>query len=156
MPLPPFAEFLHASRGLSSSHVVARRRSEEIVAAALLGSTVGFLPFRDAIYRESRYTSEATLFGEPTIDEDDLSDRIAEALGANAPPDPATQIYCPLAIGGHVDHRHAFSAGSSTLWLGRPLLRGRAIRIAARRNRSPFVRHHGVRHAASGPLRLAP
>ena len=111
LPLSPLAEHLHACWGLASGRVVASRRSEEVVAAALLGSNVDFLPFPDAIYRGSRYTSDTALFGEPTIDEEDLPDRLAEALGANDPPEAATRIYCPLAIGGHVDHRHAFTAG---------------------------------------------
>jgi LmbE family N-acetylglucosaminyl deacetylase len=111
MPLSPFAEHLHACWGLTSGRVVASRRSEEVVAAALLGSNVSFLPFPDAIYRDSHYTSDTALFGEPTIAEDDLPARLAEALGVNDPPESATQIYCPMAIGGHVDHRHTFSAG---------------------------------------------
>ena len=111
MPLSPLAEHLHACWGLTSGQVVASRRAEEVVAATLLGSTVDFLPFPDAIYRESHYTSDTALFSEPMIDEEDLPDRLAEALGVNDPAKSVTQIYCPLAIGGHVDHRHAFSAG---------------------------------------------
>jgi LmbE family N-acetylglucosaminyl deacetylase len=111
IPLSPFAEYLHARWGLASGRVVANRRAEEVVAAALLGSNLGFLPFRDAIYRDSQYLTYAALFGEPTVDEEDLPDGLAEALGVNDPPESATRIYCPMAIGGHVDHRHAFSAG---------------------------------------------
>jgi LmbE family N-acetylglucosaminyl deacetylase len=111
MHLSPFAEKLQTYWGRTAAHAVAIRRSEEVVATALLGSDIDFLPFIDAIYRDSRYTSHTTLFGEPAIDEEDLPDKLAEALGVNDPPDPATRIYCPLAIGGHVDHRHVFSAG---------------------------------------------
>jgi LmbE family N-acetylglucosaminyl deacetylase len=118
MPLSPFAQRLHTRWGLTSGRV-ATRRSEEVEAAALLGSNVSFLPFPDAIYRDSYYTSGAALFGEPAIEEDDLPDRLAEALGGNDLPDSATQIYCPMAIGGHVDHRLAFSAGVKLSRVGR-------------------------------------
>ena len=111
VPLSPLAKHAHAGWGLPADRVVASRRAEEVEAAALLGSDVAFLPFPDAIYRGRRYLSGPSLFGEPTIDEADLPGKLAEALGGNDPPEAATQLYCPLAIGGHVDHRHAFSAG---------------------------------------------
>jgi LmbE family N-acetylglucosaminyl deacetylase len=119
MPLSPFAEHLHAHWGLAPGSVVASRRSEESAAAALLGSNVDVLPFPDAIYRGRHYTSGPALFGEPVIAEQDLPDMLATALGMHDPAEAATPVYCPLAIGGHVDHRLAFSAGVKLALAGR-------------------------------------
>ena len=110
-PLTPFARMQHAEWGLAAEEVVARRRREELVCAEVLGTTVRFLPFRDAIYREGRYQSDAELFGETAPAEGNLPARIVSALGLDARPDPAVRVYAPLAVGRHVDHQHVFAAG---------------------------------------------
>lgn len=109
--LTDFATFQHDRWGLAHEEAVAGRRAEEDIAAAMLGTRVTFLPFHDAIYRGDRYLDDDQLFGEPASDEADLPGRIVAALGLDVNPDPAARVYCPLAIAGHVDHRHAFAAG---------------------------------------------
>ncbi|HUG62752.1 MAG TPA: PIG-L family deacetylase [Methylomirabilota bacterium] len=110
-PLTPFALGQHAGWGLSAAAVIAARGAEEAAAAAILGTRVDFLPFRDAIYRGDWYTSDDLLFADPIAGEAGLADEIVAALGLAGAPDGETRIYAPLAIGGHVDHRHAAAAG---------------------------------------------
>ena len=33
-------------------------------------------------------------------------------MALDAPPDPRVRVYAPLAVGGHVDHRHGFTVGA--------------------------------------------
>jgi len=110
-PLTPFATTLHKYWNLDAREVVTRRRGEETLAAEILGATVSFLPFRDAIYRDGRYQSGDRLFGEPAPAEDHLPAAIVAAMALDGMPDPAVRLYAPLGIGRHVDHQHAFAAG---------------------------------------------
>jgi LmbE family N-acetylglucosaminyl deacetylase len=110
-PLTAFAQEMHDDWGLDPAGVIAGRRAEEACAAAILGSEVRFLPFHDAIYRGDSYLNDGDLFGMPVAAETDLPAALVAALGLPAMPDGATRLYVPLAIGGHVDHRHAFAAG---------------------------------------------
>lgn len=110
-PLTPFAEMQHDRWGVAPEQVITARRAEEAAAAALLGTQVSSLPFHDAIYRGSRYLDDDQLFGETAADEADLPEQLVRTLALERPPDPAVRIYCPLAIAGHVDHRHTFAAG---------------------------------------------
>jgi LmbE family N-acetylglucosaminyl deacetylase len=113
-PLTPFAEQMHRQWGLDAVQVIAGRRAEEAAAGRILGTRPLFLPFRDAIYRGERYLGDDQLFGEPAADEADLAEQIAEAAGLADP--GSVRVYAPLAVGGHVDHRHAFGTG---VWLAR-------------------------------------
>lgn len=110
-PLTEFAEGLHVQWGMDAGSVIAGRRAEEAAASAILGTHDLFLPFRDAIYRGARYTSDPVLFGSPNDDEADLPGQIAAAAGLTGPADPSVRVYAPLAIGFHVDHQHVFRAG---------------------------------------------
>ena len=110
-PMTAFAERMHRDWGLSASQVIAGRRAEEGVASQVLGTCDRFLPFRDAIYRGERYLSDEQLFGEIHSDELDIVGKIIDALRFNADRLDSVRIYAPLAIGGHVDHQHAFRAG---------------------------------------------
>ncbi len=110
-PLSAFAEAMHDGWGLSAGLVVASRRAEEAVAARTLGVVSGNLPFRDAIYRGDHYLSDEHLFGSPAAAESGLPEEMATSLGLPSPPDGSAVIYVPLAIGGHVDHQHAFRMG---------------------------------------------
>ena len=110
-PLTSFAEGMHKEWGLSTTEVINARRAEESNASKLIGATDMFLPFRDAIYRGDRYTSLDDLFGETTHDESDLPSQIITALDLGNQPREDIRIYAPLAIGGHVDHQHAFRTG---------------------------------------------
>lgn len=110
-PLTDFAKSMHAQWGMDAESVIAGRRTEEAAASAVLGTNDLFLPFRDAIYRGARYTSDPVLFGAPTEDEANLPGDIAAAAGLNGSAYPTVRVYAPLAIGFHVDHQHAFRAG---------------------------------------------
>ena len=112
-PLSDFAAMQHRRWGLDAGAAVAGRRREEAAAAAALGTTVTILPFTDAIYRESHYDTEEALFGAPVAAEARLPAAIVAALGLDRLPDPAVRLYAPLAVAGHVDHRHAFAAGAA-------------------------------------------
>ncbi|MCC6904799.1 MAG: PIG-L family deacetylase [Anaerolineae bacterium] len=113
MPLSPFAESLHArwraSAGVGAfSDPPAVRRAEDIHACAALHPTVQVIhfPLSDCIYRADPdsgaylYASEEAIFGEPA------SSDPAWAVLAGLPSLPEdARLYCPLAVGGHVDHR---------------------------------------------------
>ncbi len=105
-PLSPTAHQLHQRWGLGEQPYV-QRRAEDVQACRLLGAQHVHLGLLDAIYRlDDR--------GEPLYKDDFIGgsvhphDRqvflprvrasLAEWLGL------AEQIFCPLAIGGHVDH----------------------------------------------------
>ena len=111
-PMTDFAATMHRQWGMSAEQVVAGRRSEEQIAALTLGACDRFLPFQDAIYRGSRYTSDDDLFGDTHPDEVDLAGQIISHIGLERTSPAKIRIYAPLAIGGHVDHQHAERAGS--------------------------------------------
>jgi LmbE family N-acetylglucosaminyl deacetylase len=107
-PLSPFAESLH-DRWQLGIEAVEHRRLEDIASCAELGASYRHLPVPDCIYRrgdlssEAVYTSEASLFGQVHPQEAALIDRLSGELLAILP-DQATFV-CPLALGGHVDHK---------------------------------------------------
>jgi LmbE family N-acetylglucosaminyl deacetylase len=111
VPLTAFAETLHRNWGLDAAQVIAGRRAEEAAAGAILGTTEIFLPFRDAIYRGARYTSDDVLFGTPAADEANLPGAIIAALGLRDSEREDIRLYAPLGVGRHVDHQQAFAAG---------------------------------------------
>ena len=112
-PLTPFAAAMHQRWGLDAAEVVAARRREEVAAAATLGATSDNLPFLDAIYRADHYASDASLFGNPVPAEANLPAWVVSAMTLDGPPDPRVRVYAPLAVGGHVDHRHGFAVGAA-------------------------------------------
>ncbi|HKG26449.1 MAG TPA: PIG-L family deacetylase [Thermomicrobiales bacterium] len=111
VPLTTFAESMHRGWGLDAGQVIAGRRAEEAVAGAILGTSDIFLPFRDAIYRGERYTSDEALFDTPAPDESSLPGEIISALDLSPAERGTTRIYAPLGIGRHVDHQQVFVAG---------------------------------------------
>ncbi|CAN5726442.1 PIG-L family deacetylase [soil metagenome] len=111
LPLTAFARQLHEQWGHTAEQVINSRRAEESTASALIGAVDVYLPFHDAIYRGSRYTSDAELFGETSAEESDLPERIVSELGISDAELGAVRLYAPLAIGNHIDHQHAFTAG---------------------------------------------
>jgi LmbE family N-acetylglucosaminyl deacetylase len=118
VPLTLFAESMHRGWGLDTAQVIAGRRAEEAAAGAILGTTEIFLPFRDAIYRGARYTSDDLLFDTPATDEASLPGDIIGALNLADEQRTTTRLYAPLAIGHHVDHQQVFLAGVSLARLG--------------------------------------
>lgn len=114
-PLTAFARQLHDEWKLSAEEVIGARRREEAAATAAMGADERVLPFHDAIYRGERYLNDEQLFGPPHADETDLGARIAAAAGLGGEPDAggSVRVYAPLAVGQHIDHQHAFNAGSA-------------------------------------------
>ncbi|MEK6406575.1 MAG: PIG-L family deacetylase [Acidobacteriota bacterium] len=100
------ATVLHAEWKLERP--VGDRRLEDASACRVLGCETSFLEFSDAIYRQGAdgrhlYPTFESLRG-PLAPEDDLA---AERLAAEVRGhllDKNTVVYCPLAIGAHVDH----------------------------------------------------
>lgn len=141
--LTEFAAATHANWGIADRDVIARRRAEDLAAAAVLGASTTTLPFLDAIYRGDRYLDDDQLFGRVHPDECGDTPAIVEAVveAAGSP----TRWWVPAAIGGHVDHRHVhlvgrvLAAGGHDVWcyedqpyaLDRASLRARAGELDA-------------------------
>ncbi|HRA49307.1 MAG TPA: hypothetical protein PK819_14635, partial [Thermomicrobiales bacterium] len=115
-PLTAFAAGMHKEWGMDADQVIAGRRAEEAVASLTLGACDRYLPFRDAIYREDRYTQSDQLMGaDPHPDDASIPSEIVTALNLTPADKPNTRLYAPLAIGRHVDHQLAFAAGKLLL-----------------------------------------
>ncbi|MGD2158934.1 MAG: PIG-L family deacetylase, partial [Anaerolineales bacterium] len=120
-PLSPFAESLHA-RWEVGRDAIAERRVEDESSCARLGVSHRHIPIPDCIYREAQeggphlYTSEEALFGPLHPAEEELVSRLRELLETELP--HGAKLVCPLALGGHVDHRLTRAAAEG---LGRPL-----------------------------------
>ncbi|MDF1500502.1 MAG: PIG-L family deacetylase [Anaerolineales bacterium] len=101
-----FAAELHARWG-KAGPPIATRRAEDRLACGRLGASVVHLDIPDAIYRtdaanQPLYPSTESLFAGLSPDDDDLLERLVQALEAidflNA------NVYCPMGLGSHVDH----------------------------------------------------
>jgi LmbE family N-acetylglucosaminyl deacetylase len=106
--LSPFAESLHA-RWDSGIMASAHRRAEDAHANRILGVSGRYFPIQDCIYRQDQagrflYDSEESLFFELHPAEGALVETLAQVL-AQAESQAAATVVCPLALGGHVDHR---------------------------------------------------
>lgn len=105
--ISPLAADLHARWG-KAGPPIAVRRTEDRLACGRLGSAVVHLNFTDAIYRADSesmpmYPSEESLFGDVHVQDIDLVEQIK---GAFSEADISmAKVYCPLAMGGHVDHQ---------------------------------------------------
>lgn len=87
---------------------VSHRRLEDASACRLLGCESTSLPFADAIYRQDAdgrhlYPTFSSLRGAIAPDDRLLAERLAAELGEHLS-NKNTVVYCPLAIGTHVDH----------------------------------------------------
>ncbi len=114
--LSAFARSLHA-RWKTGLQAAAARRQEDIASCRAMGASYRHFDLPDCIYRPGDaqggpvgrlvdghyYASEEAIFGEVHPAETALVQRLAEDLLRLAPPD--AQVVCPLALGGHVDHR---------------------------------------------------
>ena len=106
---PPFsnvASALHQAWGLED--VVVSRRSEDEKACRTLDCSSSFLEFPDSIYRVDAsgrhlYPTFESLSGRMDEVDRDLPARIAERLDQVVPATNAV-VYCPSAVGEHVDH----------------------------------------------------
>jgi LmbE family N-acetylglucosaminyl deacetylase len=120
--LSPLAQELHRRWAGGVGIGAARRREDEAAAEVLRGAAgagrvrVRHLAIPDAIYRRDRrgsslYETEAALFGEVNPG-DAVAAEPPEALAALR--QEAGTIVCPLAVGGHVDHRWVRAAAERT------------------------------------------
>lgn len=120
--LSPLAQALHFRWGLDAD-AVAVRRDEDQRALRLLGAQPRHFPLPDAIYRRHPhsdaplYTLPEAIFGPLHPAERPQVSRVRDWLGHALP--SAAQVLCPLALGGHVDHRLTRAAAEG---LGRPLV----------------------------------
>jgi LmbE family N-acetylglucosaminyl deacetylase len=117
----PLAQVLHFQWGFSSAEeTVRKRRLEDEHAVATVGAwLIHFDGFYDCIYRRDEggqplYPMD--VFAEPHPAEPDLPAKMTAALAERLRPEDV--VVCPLAIGGHVDHRIVRKAVEG---LGRPL-----------------------------------
>ncbi len=106
-PLSTFAQALHA-RWHGAGLPVAARRAEDRMACGRLGASVLHLDISDAVYRRGPdgailYPDEAAIFGPLRAADLATLDRAAARLGEVCR--SAVRLYCPAAVGGHVDHR---------------------------------------------------
>jgi LmbE family N-acetylglucosaminyl deacetylase len=94
---------------------VSHRRLEDAAACGLLGCESSFLEFPDAIYRQGGdgrhlYPTFESLRGSVAREDRALPERLASRLGDYLSGKDAV-VYCPMAIGGHVDHVLARDCG---------------------------------------------
>ncbi len=81
------------------------RRLEDQQAAKIVGARPVHFDFLDCIYRRApnaEWLYPASVFVPPHAADADLPTAMTVALAARLQPDDV--VYCPLAIGGHVDH----------------------------------------------------
>jgi len=115
-----WAQANHAMWGFSSSEEAIRsRRTEDTIAAGMLGAKAVHFDFLDCLYRRGRdgewlYDS-ITL--PPHADDAELPSRIAHAISSRITPDDV--LVCQLGVGSHVDHIIVRQAAEL---LGRPLI----------------------------------
>jgi LmbE family N-acetylglucosaminyl deacetylase len=120
-PISRYAESLHERWG-TGPVAVAIRRIEDINSNRLMSANSLNFSIPDAIYRRSPleadpfYTSDAELFTELREEEDKLVEILRDELEQALPQE--CDLVCPLALGGHVDHRLVRSAAEQ---LGRRL-----------------------------------
>jgi LmbE family N-acetylglucosaminyl deacetylase len=143
-PLPgAFSEFaqMHHIRWESGDQAVAQRKLEDQQACRLVGAAYRYLPVPDCIYRrpgedyfapqpkppaqripqdprpdEHLYTTLEAILGPLRPEEERLVGQVSAELARTLPPE--SQVVCPLALGGHADHRLTRRAAEAT---GRPL-----------------------------------
>lgn len=135
--LTAFAQELHQRWGTGPDAVL-RRREEDEHACTLLGAGFRHFDFPDCIYRRIPTTDEPVIstndeLFQPVKDgELPLADQIGAMLQSLDRGDAL--MLCPLAIGGHVDHR--------------------LVRMAAERSHLPLAYYADFPYAAETPLDL--
>ncbi len=86
-----------------------QRQAEDVRALAFLSADAIHWPHLDCIYRMAPdgsfpYADESALWGEIHASDADLTTELTRLLASLTLPS-GTRLYCPLAIGRHVDHR---------------------------------------------------
>src|SRR5579875_480337 len=102
--LSDFARFQHERWGTGPDAVLVRR-AEDARAMALLGARYRWLEYPDAIYRGRLYLSDDELFGPLKPDDLPVQEAVIRDLSAICAHGGFSQVYLPLSVGGHVDHR---------------------------------------------------
>lgn len=104
-----FAQSLHA-RWKTGAKAVTRRREEDRRSCEILRARLNHLSLPDCIYRthpenprDFLYASEQAIFGEIHPSEATRLRELAATLQHALP--TMAEIVCPMALGGHVDHR---------------------------------------------------
>jgi LmbE family N-acetylglucosaminyl deacetylase len=119
-PLSDFALANHTLWGLPPGpETVALRKDEDEAAAGVVGADPVHFDIPDCIYRRSlsgEYLYTETVMTTPHPADRGLPRHIAAALRSELRKDD--RVVCPLALGGHVDHRLARRAAEA---LRRPL-----------------------------------
>jgi LmbE family N-acetylglucosaminyl deacetylase len=120
-PLSEFAQMNHALWGVTSGEqVVGMRRAEDEVAAFIVGAELVHFGIPDCIYRcssKGEWLYTETVMTSPHPGDRYLPRRIATALKSELCEEAV--LVCPLALGGHIDHRLVRRAAES---LQRPLI----------------------------------
>lgn len=113
VPLSSFAKSLHLRWEVGRDAALVRR-NEDAASCTVLGARFYHFPFPDCIYRrsplsgEALYASEAAIFGPLHSDETGLVEDLARHLARKLHTQyelVQLKLVCPLALGGHVDHR---------------------------------------------------
>jgi len=101
----PFIEALHTAWALAASDVIPVRTEEDQRALAILGvRDVVYGDLEDAVYRRPLdYATMETLLGGSIADGDDVVEAFERVIAPHVA--DAHNVYAPLAVGGHVDHR---------------------------------------------------
>jgi LmbE family N-acetylglucosaminyl deacetylase len=106
--LSPFAYSLQA-RWQTGSQASQQRRQEDIASCQILGAKSLQFDIPDCIYRQNKtdgsflYTSEESLNSSLHPAEQPLVEALSRRLAAQLPAEAT--LVCPMAIGGHIDHR---------------------------------------------------
>jgi len=105
-----FTESLHA-RWQTGVEAVAQRRLEDVAACTEVNASYRYFSIPDCIYRRAAnggpflYPSREALFGPLASVEQSLVLELATFLADALSSEPYDGLVCPLALGGHVDHR---------------------------------------------------
>lgn len=106
--ISPVAQAFHTDCGLADD-AVARRKIEDMQAAAIIGAHTVHLPFLDAIYRRHGggwlCQSSRVMFASDLPDETGLVKDISESIASLIDDLRPSAVWTCAAIGGHIDHR---------------------------------------------------
>jgi len=106
--LSTFARSLHA-RWQTGDAFLQERREEDVTSCRVMGADYLHFSIPDCIYRRGGpdnlplYASEEAIFGELHPQEAGLVEKLSREIEMQLARD--SRLVCPLALGGHVDHR---------------------------------------------------
>ena len=105
--LSPFAKQLHHDWKIISGQVFSSRRTEDKQSCAGMGASYEHWDFLDCIYRKDAngnhlYPTWQHIIGDLRLEDEPLILKLADKFQQLS---PAKQIYAPLTVGNHADHR---------------------------------------------------